>query len=375
MQKEELQIVQDVGWYTFNGGQADSAIKPGVELGRLIDEAIRVQARFCNAALAQDSDGRVDHRGRAAQIRRRGVAKQFWNVLRHQAGAPFPGLRRVSLGQNRHEPEVRPIAFVGRHLVERVQILLAPRAKQHRHRPLVARALHVLKHREDGRQAAASSHHEDWLLARAHVEVTTGATHGDRLAHVRLVHEMPGHPASRHAAHRETHLAIIARRGRERIAARGIRHRRQRDPGKLAGTIADGLVQLKVDFCDVVGQHLLADDDTIDRGAVDCPLSVQLDLHVAAQTALASQYEPIGNFFLRQQISRFGQLINLAALELAFASSAAADATDGGNIDVLALRRIQQGFIGLDSDGLPVDFSFVRSPSEYETHRSCLLKI
>jgi hypothetical protein len=73
--------------------------------------------------------------------------------------------------------------------------------------------------------------------------------------------------------------------------------------------------------------------------------------------------------------SRFGQLINLAALELAFASSAAADATDGGNIDVLALRRIQQGFIGLDSDGLSVDFSFVCSPSEYEAHRSCLLKI
>ena len=132
---------------------------------------------------------------------------------------------------------------------------------------------------------------------------------------------------------------------------------------------------MEVDFCDVVGQHLLADDDTIDRGAVDCPLSVQLDLHVAAQTALASQYEPIGNLLLRQQISRFGQLINLAALELAFASSAAADATDGGNIDVLALRRIQQGFIGLDSDGLPVDFSFVRSPSKYETHRSCLLRI
>lgn len=84
------------------------------------------------------------------------------------------------------------------------------------------------------------------------------------------------------------------------------------------------------------------------------PSPIQLDFHIAAQAALAGQYEPVGDFLLRQQVRRLGQFVNLAALELALASPAAADATDGGNVDVLALRCLQQSLIGLDGDGLPV---------------------
>lgn len=122
-----------------------------------------------------------------------------------------------------------------------------------------------------------------------------------------------------------------------------------------------------------MSQHLLADDHALDRRAIDRTLPIQLDLHIAAQAALAGQYEPVGDFPLRQQVRRLGQFVNLAALELALASPAAADTTDGGNVDVLALRCLQQSFIGLDGDGLPVYLRLVQASSVKKIHRNCLL--
>ena len=170
---------------------------------------------------------------------------------------------------------------------------------------------------------------------------------------------MAGEHAIGHLAYQETDLGIGLRGGGKRVAAINPGQAVNRQLCVLASFVRQRVVQLDAQADDVVGECGAGHHPATYGAAGLLGGHVYFDGDIGLWHRLAGQDHAGVQIFVRQDVGGLSQLLDLAVDQLAFTGCAATHAAAVREINAFAQRCLEQGLLGIDHDGHPIDAGLV----------------